>query len=141
MQLPNQMSTAWFNFRKIDWKKRLIYCFFLLFLGIVYVEVLLPIYHIRIPCLFTEITGLQDPGEGVTSAIYALLRLRFYQAFRFNMLIFILLPLYTLYFYFELAEMKMSANTVMAIMITLALLFGVLRNVPEFAWLKPIILR
>nr|WP_106780186.1 DUF2752 domain-containing protein [Lysinibacillus timonensis] len=128
------------NLKHIDWKKNTIVMFVLFILALIYIKILLPVYHIRIPCLFTEITGLQDPGEGLTSSLYALSNFEFYQAFRFNMLVFILPVLYILYKFFELAELKKAAKYLMGFMLFLTIVFGILRNIPYFEWLKPTII-
>lgn len=46
-------------------------------------------YGIGIPCLFRSITGLECPGCGNTRAAFALLRLDFGAAFRYNPMFFV----------------------------------------------------
>ena len=49
-------------------------------------------FGIVIPCVFYELTGLYCPGCGVTRMIFSLLKLDFYQAFRYNILVFLFIP-------------------------------------------------
>ena len=50
------------------------------------------IYTPFIPCIFHEVTGLFCPGCGISRMILSLFKLDFYQAFRYNVLLFILFP-------------------------------------------------
>ncbi|MGF7046772.1 hypothetical protein J2T13_001270 [Paenibacillus sp. DS2015] len=68
-----------------------------------------------------------------------MLRLDFAQAFRYNPLIFILLPLYTMYFLTKKKQMRRSSNGIMVVMLTLTLAFGLLRNIPFLDFLAPTI--
>ena len=52
---------------------------------------------VGIPCLFYEITGYYCPGCGITRLLFSLLKLDFYQAFRYNPLIFILIIITGIY--------------------------------------------
>ena len=47
--------------------------------------------NIGIPCIFHELTGLYCPGCGITRMFFAIIELKFYDAFRYNPLVFILL--------------------------------------------------
>ena len=40
-------------------------------------------YNIGIPCIFHELTGFYCPGCGLTRAIASIVKLDFYQAFRY----------------------------------------------------------
>ena len=44
--------------------------------------------HFGISCVFIELFGLPCPGCGMTRALFSLLRLDFYSAFRYNPVIF-----------------------------------------------------
>ncbi|MBP1991603.1 hypothetical protein J2Z66_003210 [Paenibacillus eucommiae] len=100
-------------------------------------KVWLPVTNIAIPCVFHEVTGLYCPGCGITRAALSLLRLDFVQAFRYNPLVFILLPLYVIYFIAKKKQMRLVSNGIMTIMLILTLAFGLLRNIPMFDWLAP----
>ncbi len=102
-------------------------------------------FNFSIPCLFYEMTGLFCPGCGITRMFKALLNLEFYQAFRYNPLVFCYFFGYLLYlslFYF-LKKMKnytLKINpklTTLLLIITIA--FGILRNIPIFSFLQPVL--
>ena len=56
------------------------------------------IFHIFIPCPIHSLTNLYCPGCGVTRMILSIFKLDFYQAFRYNPLLFIMLPIFIFYF-------------------------------------------
>ena len=134
-------------------KKRLLLSLKILFisvlLAIIYV-ILFVKFGIVIPCFFHEITHLYCPGCGITRMIVSLLRIDFYQAFRFNPLLFIFLP-FTIflvvdafikwlkgsdtYFY------KKISNKVWIILIIVTIGFGIIRNIPYFDYLIPTVVR
>jgi len=103
-------------------------------------------FGIVIPCVFHELTGLYCPGCGVTRMIFALLKLDFYQAFRYNSLIFLFMPfILVCTFDFIIKKFKNKSNylyqninnKIWILLIVITLLFGVLRNVPIFDYLIP----
>ena len=99
-------------------------------------------YDIGIPCIIFELTGLYCPGCGATRAIFSLSKLQPYQAFRYNPLIVILIPfaiLYLVYKYILKGEKK-TPNWIWCILLIITILFGVLRNIPAFYCLAPIII-
>ena len=118
-------------------KKKLIIGIVLVALGILYLKVISPVFHIHIPCVFKEITGLDCPGCGMTRAVLAMLDGDFYQAFRFNMLVFVLAPIYLLYLYFERKNKQRSSKYLMGGMLILSGLFFILRNTEMFNFLAP----
>ena len=104
--------------------------------------VLSEILNIYIPCLFHKITNLYCPGCGVTRMLLSILRGDFYQAFRYNQLLFILLPVFVLYFvnYIyslicnRISLLEKTPQIIWYVLIIVLLLFGVLRNIfPYFA--------
>ncbi|OAB35296.1 DUF2752 domain-containing protein [Paenibacillus glacialis] len=109
--------------------------------GLLYLKVWLPMTNIGIPCVFNELTGFYCPGCGITRAVLSLLRLDVIQAFRYNPLVFILLPLYAMYFITKKKKMPTLSNGIMALMLIMTLAFGVLRNIPMFDFLAPTIIR
>jgi hypothetical protein len=121
-----------------EWKSKLICGTSLGIGGILYLKVLMPHFKIGIPCVFHELTGLYCPGCGITRTIVALLDFNLYQAFRYNMLIFAIIPLYIGYVWMKYKGNGKYGNAIMWMMVVMALLFGVLRNVPMFNWLAPI---
>ena len=93
-------------------------------------------------CVFHYITGYYCSGCGITRMLFAILKLDFYQAFRFNPLVFILLCLYIIYFiikYIIKINIKIP-KTCYYVLIGILLVYGVLRNIPLFSYLKPTII-
>lgn len=103
-------------------------------------------YGIVIPCIFRKITGFYCPGCGITRMISSLIQLDFYQAFRYNPLLFIAFPFIMFclletvikwllgkkdYFYQKLD------NKIWTVLLIITLLFGVVRNIPFFEYLIP----
>ena len=104
---------------------------------------------ITVPCPFHAITGFYCPGCGITRCIISLLHFDFYRAFRYNPLVFILLPfisayiLYKLYIWLFEKEDKVTKKLVgypMYILIIILLIYGILRNTSLFSWLAPTII-
>ena len=59
------------------------------------------VYGIGFICVSRELTGLYCSGCGMTRAVLSLLKLDFYQAFRYNAFSVILIPILFFYFYGE----------------------------------------
>lgn len=97
-------------------------------------------YNVGIPCVFNKITGLYCPGCGTTRAIYSLIQLDLYQAFRYNMLVIALLPfaIGLIIYKYALKGQKEIPNDIWYLIIAVAILFGILRNIPFFSYLAPI---
>lgn len=99
--------------------------------------------NISIHCLFHEITGFFCPGCGITRMFFSLLELNFYQAFRFNPLVFILIILGVIYWLIKLLIKKflnisiVIPNNVYYILLIIVIIFGILRNIPGFEFLGP----
>ena len=100
---------------------------------------------IKVPCIFHEITGLYCPGCGITRMIISILNLDFYQAFRYNPLVFILSPLLILivsneiycYLFDKDNKLDKKFSKLLIFLVILFLVFGVLRNIPLFSYLQP----
>ena len=121
-------------------KKKVLIAGTVILMGILYLKVVSPKLNIHIPCLFNKVTGYECPGCGITRASLALLDGNFYQAFRYNMLLFILTPLYVLHAIFEKVSLIKQRNIIMTTMLVLSALFFILRNTQKFSWLSPTIL-
>lgn len=96
-------------------------------------------YDIGIPCIFFELTGLYCPGCGATRAVFSLIKLHPYQAFRYNALIIILLlpaVIYLLYRYVFKGKKKIP-NWIWYVLLIITVLFGILRNISFFSYLAP----
>lgn len=90
-----------------------------------------------LPCIFNQITGLYCPGCGMTRAVNACFRLNFYQALRFNALLFIM-PIMLGAYYLATYQKKIRlAKAILLVMIVLAAGYGILRNIPLFDYLAP----
>ena len=97
--------------------------------------------NIPLICVFHEVTGLYCPGCGAGRACYSILHLRFADAFCYNPLMTILLPLIGLYIAVRAADWiitggnhidgKISAKALLWLLI-LIMIYGVLRNIPVF---------
>lgn len=93
-------------------------------------------------CPFHKFTGLYCPGCGVTRLLFSLIKLDFYQAFRYNPLVFILLILGLIYLIIKTILKKLNIyitipNYIWCILIMIVIIYGILRNIPEFSWLAP----
>lgn len=110
--------------------------------GIVYY---LSTFVISVNCPIKRMTGFCCPGCGVTRMFLNMIKLDFYGAFRSNCAVFVLLPFLLLFFAMRaygyiktgvpLYNKPMKIMT--AAMTAVLLIFGVLRNIPCFAFLAP----
>lgn len=131
-------------YEKIDKKKLYfsILVFLILFVLAIIYFVLIQ-YGFVIPCVFHELTGLYCPGCGATRMIVSLLHLDFYQAFRFNPLLFCLLPFLCYIGIFEYRnwlygnKKVLIDNKVWIFLLIATILFGILRNIEIFSFLAP----
>ena len=115
---------------------------FLFFLFIIY-YLLNKKIGIGIPCVFHELTGLYCPGCGITRLLFSLLELNFFQAFRSNPLVFILLILIILYLILKLILKRFNINLTIPnyiyyFLLIIVILSGILRNIPGFEFLTPL---
>ncbi|WP_052339580.1 DUF2752 domain-containing protein [Gorillibacterium massiliense] len=133
------MSTNWYKsaapFRTVN--RKLVHGSAFGLGGLLYLQVWLPLTGLAIPCVFLKVTGLYCPGCGMTRAVLSILRLDFYQAFRYNALLFLLLPLFLAYGITQKTGRKRLGSGIMAVMLIMTLGYGLLRNFPAFAWLAP----
>ena len=117
--------------------------FFIILISLLSVLTLLDI--VSIPCPFHFITNLYCPGCGVTRMIKSILKLNFYQAFRYNQLLFILFP----FFFFLIIDYiynyiikkksiyKKIPEIIWIIIIIFLIIFELIRNIfPYFAPVK-----
>ena len=90
-----------------------------------------------IPCLFHLLTGLYCPGCGVTRMLQSILKFDFYAAFRYNQLLFIMLPAIAFlvinsiicYIKKETPIYKMVNSKIWIITIVILIVYGILRNI------------
>ena len=99
-----------------------------------------------IPCMFHQITGLYCSGCGSSRALRSVLQFDFYQAMRYNAIFTICVPFLAVYFgalgisYIRFGNDRISGKISMLpvwIIIAAAVLYGILRNIPAFAFLAP----
>lgn len=118
-------------------KKKIIFIIFLIILSVLVLEDI-----ISIPCPIHFITKLYCPGCGITRMIKSIIKLDFYQAFRYNQLVFILFPFFLFLIIDYLIKIiskkepiyKKIQEYVWIILIILLLIFGIIRNIfPYFA--------
>lgn len=97
------------------------------------------VFNFTIPCLFHEITNLYCPGCGITRMFLALFKLDFYQAFRYNPLVFILLILSIVYFLVKkIGKLNFKfPNYIYYYLLVIVIIYGILRNIPLFSFLAP----
>ena len=130
-------------------KNKVIKIVFFLFLVILLISSILAYdyitvnYNLSIPCLINKCFGVYCPGCGLTHAANALLRLNFYEAFKYNALSVILLPGLFIFllvviwnFVFKKQRILIKLNVYyLVILAGVLVVYGVLRNI--LPWLKP----
>ena len=101
-------------------------------------------HHFYPACLFHALTGWNCPGCGATRALYALLHGNLRLAFKDNALFVVALAAFLAWvpYVIFLKFKKRPATFRLAsrwawMLLAAALVFGVLRNLPGFAWLSP----
>ena len=95
-----------------------------------------------IPCPIKALTHFECPGCGITRMFISMFKLDFYQAFRYNPLVFILTILYFLKLIIDLFTDKIDKmiNTKFYIGLLIVLIvYGIMRNIEIFSYLKPTI--
>ncbi len=88
---------------------------------------------IALSCPFYIVTGLYCPGCGVTRMLMAIMKFHWYEAFRSNQFVFCSSPLIIIAI---LLKSHPAENIISYILIAVALVFGILRNI--FPALAPI---
>lgn len=103
-------------------------------------------FSLYIDCPIKKLTGLYCPGCGITRMFFSILQLDFYQAFRYNPLVFISLPFF-IFFYLQSLFTKKEPlynkvpTKVWVTLIIIFIIYGILRNVPFFTFLAPTVIR
>lgn len=128
---------------KIRFKQVLQKTFLLLFAGLAYI--VLYLNGIQIPCIFHQLTGLYCPGCGISRMCISILRLDFLSALRYNSVIMFLLPVLLLmgmqltvsYVKTGNKQLSKGQKVLVWIMSAILVLFGVIRNLPQFSFLRP----
>lgn len=113
-----------------------------LILSIILIFFFILLLNQKLLCLFNQLTGLWCPGCGVTRMFFAMLELDFYKAFRYNPLVFIFMVFFLVYSIYSLIrykKIKNVSNKVVIILLVSTFLFWILRNLPFFYFLAPVI--
>lgn len=129
-------------------QKKIKYCLLTTTIILLYCFLFIP-NNLAIPCLFYKLTNLYCPGCGLTRMLISLIHLDFYQAFRYNPLLFCYLPfimILTIDFICKWIQDKQNylytkiPNFIYLVLIFLTIGFGLLRNIPQFSYLKPTVI-
>ena len=123
----------------IEFKKRLkkvaLRYGLILAIGFIYLVINLFVGY-GIPCVFNKITGLQCPGCGATRMAMALAKFQFVAAFKYNAFLFITGPFILGSIIFNEVRFVRTGQRpsgkwgiAMIVMLILALIYGVLRNI------------
>ena len=102
-------------------------------------------FSFYIPCIFHKITHLYCPGCGITRMIMSIFKLNFYQAFRYNPLLFIMMPFLisyeTIYYINWIHDKNYTIpKKIWYILLIITILFTILRNTNTFNFLAPTII-
>jgi len=135
-----------FLFLRCFMKKRVL-IFFFLFVLLIFYLLIGDYFHIYLFCPIKKFLGLYCPGCGVTRMCLSILKGEFYQAFRYNPLVFLCLPFFLLYyldFLYQSSRQKKSRLSFLEpgiwyFLIFLFFTYGILRNIPLFDFLQPTI--
>ena len=100
-------------------------------------------FGISIECQTKVLLGIDCAGCGVTRMIESMLNLDFYQAFRWNPMIFVSLPFILIFYiwqsiaFIKYASLSSKADKLLIIYFIILMIFGILRNIEFFSWLAP----
>lgn len=127
-------------------KKKLIIPIILIILLICYLFIG-DYFHVFLFCPIKKFLGLYCPGCGVTRMLLSMLKGNFYQAFRYNPLLFLGLPFFCFYYcyylYFSLTKAKNKLSFfepgIWYFLIIIFVIYGILRNISFFDFLQPTI--
>ena len=119
-------------------KKRIVNIFTLI---ITLVLILLFLKLINYKCIYRELFNIYCAGCGFTRMIESMINLKFYQAFRYNPLFFILFIIfipyvvYQVYLYIKYGNIKKPSLKLLIILVIILFIYMFLRNIPLFNYL------
>ena len=131
------------NKEKIKKSKKILLIIIILLITYLYLNKRFSFY---IPCIFHKITHLYCPGCGITRMIMSIFKLNFYQAFRYNPLLFIMMPFLisyeTIYYINWIHDKNYTIpKKIWYILLIITILFTILRNTNTFNFLAPTIIK
>lgn len=99
-------------------------------------------FSFYIPCIFHKITHFYCPGCGLTRMILSIFKLNFYQAFRYNPLLFIMMPFiitYEIIYYIYWIQDKnfIISKKIWYTLLIITIIYTILRNINIFNYLAP----
>lgn len=129
---------------KIKKKPKLILSFVILLFGAIY-YIFVTTTGYAVPCFVKSVTGLYCPSCGLTRMCLAILKLDFRLAFKENAFLMTAIPVWLVivFFYHTKLIKKLYHNIqiikiLLIISIALFIIFGILRNIPDFRFLQPV---
>ena len=102
--------------------------------------------YVHYKCIYRKLFGIYCAGCGTTRMIKSLFNLEFYQAFRYNPLLFVLFIIMFIYFiYFVVIYIKKNKIIIpnlkiIYIMVLILIIYMILRNLKMFSFLRPIVI-
>ena len=121
-------------------KKRIFYIILLLLTLII---ILYSLNLINYKCIYKELFNIYWAGCGFTRMIKSIIKLDFYQAFRYNPLFFILFVLfipyviYQIFLYVKFGYIKKPNLKSLIFLVSIFVTYMILRNIPTFNYLIP----
>lgn len=100
-----------------------------------------PVEESGLPCMIYKLTGFYCPGCGAGRACYSILHGQFYEAFRYNPLLILLLPWLLLYFAICAVQWAVYGREsvsehipawILYAALFVVLAYGILRNIPVY---------
>lgn len=126
-------------------KKKIVTLLIIILLFILYL-IIGKYFSLYLDCPIKKLTGLYCPGCGITRMFLSILQLDFYQAFRYNPLVFISLPFF-IFFYLQGLFTKKEPlynkipTQIWVVIIVIFIIYGLIRNIPFFHFLAPTVIR
>ena len=110
-------------------KIKVIVCFFLILILYYFLN---NFYSFSIPCMFNKI---------ITRMIFSIFRLDFYQAFRYNPLVFLMLLFYIIFKIINLKYNVVFSNKCTYVLLIVVIIYGIIRNISYFNYLVPTVVK
>lgn len=116
---------------------------FLLLLLLIYIYInISTFYQFVFDCPIKKFTSFYCPGCGITRMFKSIFEGQFYQAFRYNPLVFLLLIIVFIYLildiFFHKNIKKIVNKRLLISLLLIILIYGVLRNISIFSFLAPL---